>query len=80
MPYGMSMQRKGIPLKQKNIPYCLKPPQSMPMTVFMEAYELKITPKMKDNNPIARRDFIKSAAVITSGSLGLSMIHNPIYA
>lgn len=35
---------------------------------------------MKDNNPTTRRDFIKSAAVITSGSLGLSMIPNPIYA
>lgn len=35
---------------------------------------------MKDNNPIARRDFIKSAAVISSGTFGLSMIHNPIYA
>lgn len=35
---------------------------------------------MKDNNPIARRDFIKSAAVISSGTFGLSMIPNPIYA
>jgi len=35
---------------------------------------------MKDNHPIARRDFMKSAAIITSGTLGLSMIPNPIYA
>jgi len=31
---------------------------------------------MKNNIPIARRDFMKSAAVITSGTLGLSMISN----
>jgi len=35
---------------------------------------------MKDNNPIARRDFMKSAAIITSGTFGLSMVSNPIYA
>ncbi|WP_113922458.1 DinB family protein [Cognataquiflexum aquatile] len=35
---------------------------------------------MKNNNPSTRRDFMKSAAVITSGTLGLSMVSNPIYA
>lgn len=35
---------------------------------------------MKDKNPTTRRDFMKSAAVITSGTLGLSMVSNPIYA
>ena len=35
---------------------------------------------MKDKEPTTRRDFIKSAAVISSGTLGLSMIPNPIYA
>jgi hypothetical protein len=35
---------------------------------------------MKGINPSSRRDFMKSAAVITSGTLGLSMIPNPIYA
>ncbi|MDI1324021.1 MAG: DUF664 domain-containing protein [Algoriphagus sp.] len=31
---------------------------------------------MKENNPSTRRDFMKSAAVITSGTFGLSMISN----
>lgn len=35
---------------------------------------------MKTNNPTTRRDFMKSAAVITSGTLGLSLVSNPIYA
>lgn len=47
MPYGMSMQRMEIPLKQKNIRHCLKPLQSMPMTEFMEGYELKIAMEFK---------------------------------
>lgn len=36
--------------------------------------------KMKNNNPSTRRDFIKSAAIISSGTFGLSMIPNPIHA
>lgn len=35
---------------------------------------------MKNQTPTTRRDFIKSAAVISSGTFGLSMIPNPIYA
>jgi hypothetical protein len=35
---------------------------------------------MKTSNPTTRRDFMKSAAVITSGTLGLSVVSNPIYA
>lgn len=47
MPYGMSMHKKEIPLKQKNIANCLKPLQNMPMRVFMEGYELKIAMEFK---------------------------------
>lgn len=35
---------------------------------------------MKGINPTTHRDFMKSATVITSGTLGLSMITNPIHA
>lgn len=35
---------------------------------------------MKRTNPSSRRDFMKSAAIITSGTLGLSIVSNPIYA
>ena len=35
---------------------------------------------MKDSNPIDRRDFMRSAAVIASGTIGLSIIPNTITA
>ncbi len=36
--------------------------------------------KMKNNNPSTRRDFMKSAMVLSSGTFGLSMIPNAIHA